>query len=260
MKMIISCHTDAGTTKKINQDAVSARLVDSFWGEIAFAVVCDGVGGLDFGEQASRETVLAFHNWFAKGFSELLDNNMVTADMLFGQWQRIIDSVNGRLRKFAGKQGKRMGTTVSALLIWNGKYYICHVGDSRIYRIDQSLQRLTTDHTLVEQEIATGMLTREQAESDARRNILLQCIGASQTVTPQFTWGQVRGDTTFVLSTDGLVHLLTEEELYEYFRPERNSTKEQLTGLCRETVNLVMSRGERDNITVAALALREAAG
>ncbi len=257
MKIMISCCTDAGTIKAINQDALSVKLVNSPLGEIVLAVVCDGVGGLDFGEQASRETVMAFHNWFATEFPALTKDAADIQKGLFSQWEKLIGQLNGRLKTFAESQGKRMGTTLSALLICQEEYYLCHVGDSRIYRIDDSVHKLTVDHTLVERELKRGILTAEQARVDKRRNVLLQCIGASSKVEPQFSQGQIQADTTFLISSDGFVHLISEEELYEYFYPGQITDKEQLSGLCRQTVQTLMNRGEQDNITVIAVAVKE---
>lgn len=257
MEIIASCYTDAGTTKNINQDALSIQIVDSPQGKIVMAVVCDGMGGLAFGERASRETVQIFHNWFTTQFAQMVEEGTITKERLFHQWQEWIDKANYRLKVYAKNQGKKMGTTLSALLIYCGEYYICHVGDSRIYRIDDSVHKLTTDHTLVAKEVAMGRLTKEQALVDARRNILLQCVGASEVVKPQFDHGRMTGDVTFLLSSDGFVHLITEDEIYGYFRPERLSNKAQLTEICESTTKLLMKRGESDNITVIAVAFKK---
>lgn len=260
MEIIASCYTDAGTTKKINQDALSIQIVDSPQGKIVMAVVCDGVGGLKFGERASREMVQIFHKWFTTEFARMVRDGMVTRERLFHQWQQWIDRANYRLKTYAKNQGKRMGTTLSVLLICCNKYYICHVGDSRIYQIDNSIHKLTTDHTLVAQEVAMGRLTKEQAQIDSRRNVLLQCVGASEMVKPQFDHGSVTGDVTFLLSSDGFVHQLTEVEIYNYFYPKMLSDKEQLTEVCKSTTKLLMERGESDNITVVAIVYKEVGG
>lgn len=257
MEIIASCYTDAGITKKINQDALSIKVVDSPQGKIVQAVVCDGLGGLQFGEQASRETVQVFHNWFATQFAKMVKEDMFTSESLFYQWKEQIDRVNYRLKEYAGSQGKSMGTTLSILLIYCDHYYICHVGDSRIYRIDDSVHKLTVDHTLVAQEVAMGRMTEEQACLDARRNILLQCVGASEMVKPQFDSGKITKEVTFLLSSDGFVHLITEEELYGYFHPDMLTDKGQLTKTCRSVTKLLMRRGESDNITVVAIAVKE---
>ena len=72
-------------------------------------------------------------------------------------------------------------------------------------------------------------------------------------VNPQFEKGQIPERVTFVLSSDGFVHMLSEEEIFQYFQPDQVRNKEQLTAICKEATELVMERGERDNITVAAL-------
>ena len=150
-----------------------------------------------------------------------------------------------------------MGTTLTSLLLYRDNYYICHVGDSRIYKIADRILQITEDHSLVAKEVELGYLTKEQALVDPRRSVLLQCVGASDTVNPQFEKGQIPERVTFVLSSDGFVHMLSEEEIFQYFQPDQIRNKEQLTAICKEATEIVMERGERDNITVAALTCRQ---
>lgn len=257
MEIIAACYTDIGRFKQINQDSLSVRIVNSPHGKIAFALICDGMGGLEHGELASKEAILAMNQWFQDEFAQLVAENRVTEDRLYKQWQDVIESVNGRLAAYAQTQGVSMGTTLTALLLYRDNYYICHVGDSRIYKIADRILQITEDHSLVAKEVELGYLTKEQALVDPRRSVLLQCVGASDTVNPQFEKGQIPERVTFVLSSDGFVHMLSEEEIFQYFQPDQVRNKEQLTAICKEATELVMERGERDNMTVAALACRQ---
>lgn len=259
MDIIAACYTDAGNVKKINQDSLSVKVVNSPNGKIAFAVVCDGMGGLEHGEVASKEVVMAFNDWFVKQFAQMVAEDTFTAELAQAQWGKLIDGMNGRIAEYAEQKGMMMGTTASVLLVYKDEYYICHVGDSRIYQISNSVEQLTKDQTLVEQEVEMGKLTHEEAMVDPRRSILLQCVGASGIVEPQFEMGQLTGDAVFLIASDGFVHLISEEELYETFNPMRIQSKEELSIECERTVKLVMERGERDNITVVALAIKQVA-
>ena len=99
-----------------------------------------------------------------------------------------------------------MGTTVTAMILTGGYYYIVNVGDSRAYEICSNLQVLTRDQTVVAREVEQGLLTLEQAETDPRRSVLLQCIGASDVVYPDFFLGEVKKDAVYMLCSDGFRH------------------------------------------------------
>ena len=259
MDIIAACYTDAGNVKEMNQDSLSVKVVNSPYGKIAFAIVCDGMGGLEHGEVASKEVVMAFNDWFVKQFAQMVAEDTFTAELAHAQWQELIDGMNNRIAEYAERKGMMMGTTASVLLAYKGEYFICHVGDSRIYQISNSVKQLTKDQTLVAQEVEMGKLTQEEAMVDPRRSILLQCVGASGIVNPQFEMGQLSEDAVFLIVSDGFVHLVSEEELYETFNPVKIQSKEELSAECERTVKLVMERGERDNITVIALAIKEIA-
>jgi serine/threonine protein phosphatase PrpC len=257
MEIIAAYCTDVGNVKEINQDSLSVKVVNSPKGKIVFAVVCDGMGGLEHGEVASREVVVAFNNWFASRFAKVVAEDSFTSEQVRIQWQDLVTTMNEKIGEYAEQNGMMMGTTVSVLLLYQGEYYICHVGDSRIYKIDDKVEQLTEDHTLVAQEVALGYLTEEEAAVDSRRSILLQCVGASVEVETQYQMGRVESDVTFILSSDGFVHLVSEKELLDVFCPEKILDKGQLSHKCEETVKLVMNRGERDNISVIAVTVKK---
>lgn len=257
MEIIASYYTDVGPVKEINQDSLSVKVVNSPRGKIVFAIVCDGMGGLEQGELASKEVVVAFNNWFATQFAQMVADNTFSEETVYEQWREQVELMNDRLGEYADNQGTMMGTTISVLLIYKGDYFICHVGDSRIYRIDQAVNRITLDHTLVAQEVKLGRITEEEAMIDPRRSILLQCVGASGVIEPQFEMGSITKETTFLLSSDGFVHMISEEEIYDYFRPELLTDKEQVAQTCETVTKLVLNRGEKDNITVVAVVLKK---
>lgn len=256
MDIFASYYTDVGTVKEINQDSLSVKVVNSPRGKIVFAIVCDGMGGLEHGELASKEVVVAFNNWFAVQFAQMVAENSFSSERVLEQWKEVTEIMNSRLSDYAYQKGMMMGTTVSALLVYKGEFFVYHIGDSRIYKIDDGVKQITHDQTLVAEEIRMGRLTEEQAKIDPRRSILLQCVGASGEIVPQFETGSITEDTTFIMSSDGFVHLISEDELYERFCPEELVTKQLVAENCEEATKLVMQRGERDNITVVAIVLK----
>lgn len=257
MNIFTSCYTDKGNIKKINQDSVSLKVVNSPAGRIVFGIVCDGMGGLEQGELASKEMVVALNNWFVTQFAQMISDQSFSEEKLFEQWQSVIDAINERIGLYASKQGMMMGTTLSAALLFGNQFFLCHVGDSRIYKIDERVEQLTLDHTLVAQEVREGLITEEQALIDPRRSVLLQCVGASESVYPQYVSGTVTTPSTFVLASDGFVHKVLEEEMRLYLHADNVNDKEDASVKCEELVKLAMERGERDNITVAAIFIKE---
>lgn len=256
MEIFTSYFTHQGNVKELNQDSLSVKVIQSPKGRIGFAVICDGMGGLEQGELASKEVILAFNNWFVTDFANMIMKDDFSKEHLQEQWKILIESVNSDLGEYAAQHGGMMGTTLSVVLIYQERYYICHVGDSRIYKISEDICQLTEDHTLVAQEVRLGRLSAEDAKKDPRRSILLQCIGASDWIQPQYDSGELEQATTFVLCSDGFVHLVSEKELQETFNPSQIQNKEHGNGICEDMVHLVMERGEPDNITVVAMVVK----
>ena len=146
-----------------------------------------------------------------------------------------------------------LGTTVSALILYNEKYYIVHVGDSRIYHMAKGVTQLTKDQTFVAREIAAGRMTEEQAKIDPRRSVLLQCVGASPVVEPEFTKGDVTPNTMFMLCSDGFRHQISDAEMMDKIGPNAVKDEEEMKYGCIYLTELVKNRKESDNITVALI-------
>ena len=124
-----------------------------------------------------------------------------------------------------------------------------HVGDSRIYHIGSSLNQLTTDHTFVAREISRGNMTLEQAKTDKRRNLLLQCVGASKVVEPQIICGNT-DKGAYMLCSDGFRHEISETEIYESLNPVNLMNKKAMHSNVKYLIEQNKQRHERDNISV----------
>lgn len=256
MDIKVGAYTDQGIVKELNQDAFSLKVANASTGKLAFAMVCDGLGGLKQGELASKEVVLAFDEWFRTELSSMVSNGNFTREQLYRQWGTRIKTIEKKMKVYGESQNIAMGTTLSALLIYKNQYYICHVGDSRIYRIHEKIELLTTDHTLVAQEILMGRMTEEAAKEDVRRNVLLQCVGTLAASSPQFLSGRIKNNTTFLMCSDGFVHKVSEQEIQEGFSPEAMQKKRDIEEMCKRLTHLAMERGEKDNITAVGVVVK----
>ena len=167
------------------------------------------------------------------------------------RWDRIIKEQNQNIAAYGKNLKLQLGSTITAMLILeDNRYIIVHVGDSRAYKItDTNVKTLTEDQTVVAKEVRQGRLTPKQAEADPRRNVLLQCVGASRIVEPEFYYGSVTSDECYMLCSDGFRHVITSEEILNAFAPSQNSTEEQMNAHIVELIELNKFRHENDNIT-----------
>ena len=194
MNFLVESHTDVGIKKTTNQDSFCAKIANTSLGKVVFVVLCDGMGGLAKGELASATVVRAFSKWFCERFPVLISEG-ITAELIREEWEKIVLEQNGKIANYGKRNEVSLGTTLTSMLIVNDIYYIVNVGDSRAYEITDYVRQITKDHTLVAREVERGNITQEQAQKDPRRNILLQCVGASSIINIDFSIIIIRIDS-----------------------------------------------------------------
>lgn len=254
MNFIISATTDIGTTKNTNQDSYGTRVFTTNLGKIAFAVLCDGMGGLSKGEVASASLVNAFLRWTEERLPVLCQTG-ITDSAIRTDWVGIATEYNEKIKAYGKRCGlaSGVGTTVTVMLLTSERYYILNVGDTRAYEICEWVTVLTKDQTVVAREVEQGILTEEQAKTDSRRSVLLQCIGASDDVYPEMFFGDTKLNAVYMLCSDGFRHEITEDEIYSYLNPgvmtDENGMKHNMDTL----IEINKQRKERDNISVVSI-------
>lgn len=222
-----------GPVRQINEDSLCYRQAVFMDHEIIMAVICDGMGGLERGEVASASVVRSFYEWFEDGLDVILKQHGFTEEVIINEWRRLIGKLNVRLRKYGERKDMALGTTLSAIIVYRGKYVIGHVGDSRIYHIGLRTRQLTQD-----QSMGPGS------------NVLLECIGGSDKVTPYFVIGKVNNGM-FLLCSDGFWHRCSKLRIFisffskMYFCKHKNMENE-----FERLVKRCVARGETDNISV----------
>lgn len=249
MNYIVSANTDIGIVKNTNQDSLSVKVINTAIGRMSFAILCDGMGGLAKGEVASASVIRAFDEWVNNELPTLcnapLDGNVIKA-----QWERILLRQNNIIKTYGARQGVKLGTTAVVMLLTDTQYFIMNVGDSRAYEFTEVMTQLTNDQTFVAREVALGNMTPEQAEVDERRSVLLQCIGASEEVYPDFFVGETKQNATYMLCSDGFRHEITPDEIYAKFQPGVLLDDSSMNRNTLELIELNKQRNERDNISV----------
>lgn len=247
-------HTDIGPKKSVNQDALLIKQAKSKnMGQICMACLCDGMGGLSCGEVASATLVDRVDGWFNRELPQILaaENNTTqledySCEMDYWgrielQWNGLAEEINKKLGEYGSSKGIMLGTTITLLLIMNDKYLVMSIGDSRVYRIEgENIEQITHDHSYIQREMDAGRMTPEEALNSKEKSVLLQCVGASKEIKPDFFRGETKKGVCFLLCSDGLWRKLEGKEIVE------NVAKK--SGI-KELVNLVKDRGETDNIS-----------
>lgn len=247
MRYLATADTDVGIAKQTNQDSVLVKHGESEAGEILLAVICDGMGGLEKGELASATVIRAFSKWFDEELPFELEN--LNLEVIAGKWSLLLKDLNLKIAEYGQSENTRMGTTVTGILFVKDQYIVLHVGDTRVYHLGASLKQMTTDQTFVEREVRKGTLTREQACKDKRRNMLLQCVGASAKIEPEIMTGTVETGA-YMLCSDGFRHEILEDEIYESLNPINLVNQTSMHNNVKYLIEEVKSRQEKDNISV----------
>lgn len=203
-------------------------------------VVADGMGGHAAGEVASEMAV----SFVARELDSLrgLNDKQVAERM-----QSAIRAANGAIfqRTLTEHDKRGMGTTVTALALFESRFLIGQVGDSRAYLLrDNKLNQLTKDHSYVQEQVDAGYLTPEQARTHPYSNVITRCVGANSDVMPDMYGGTVRPKDLFLLASDGLTGMLEDYQLAELLSPER-MPQDEVDSLIAEANR----HGGLDNIT-----------
>ncbi|MFT3952502.1 MAG: protein phosphatase 2C domain-containing protein [Oscillospiraceae bacterium] len=248
MKFTTAVHTDVGIRKKTNQDSVLIMECETDYGHAILSIVCDGMGGLSKGELASSEIILAFKKWFEEDFRYLI-GPVIRSDAIFGSWNAVVQTINQKIGDYGNRMNTKLGSTLTALLIGADQYFIMNVGDSRVYKISDAITQITKDQTFIQREMDLGRLTREQALVHPNRNVLLQCIGASDRVIPDTYIGTVKSGELFLICSDGFRHLITPEEFFQTLHHSKMVSEEIMRNALVRLTELNKARQEEDNIS-----------
>lgn len=247
MNYLSSSYTDIGIKKQTNQDSLIIKVAKTSQHNVCLAAVCDGMGGLAKGELASATLIRAIDNWFINELSKNINDD--NYENIKKQINSFILSENGKIDNYGKKIGATLGTTLTMILLIDDRYLIVNVGDSRVYQITEKIEQLTKDQTLVARDVERGIITPEQALNDSRRNVLLQCIGASRIVNPEIIEGFASANTIFLICSDGFRHEISHDEMVIALSPNKFTNEKQMTLATAELVNLCKKRNETDNIS-----------
>ena len=233
--------TDIGKTRAVNQDYIYAS-VEGIGCLPNLFIVADGMGGHKAGDTASRYTVETIKELIAG--SEETDALSVISEA--------VKSVNTLLIKKAGESEdyQGMGTTLVIASIFGNVLRVANVGDSRLYVIDDEITQITRDHSLVEEMVLAGQLSRSEARTHAKKNVITRAIGGEEEVEPEMFSVDLKENSKILMCSDGLTNMLEDDEI---MRIVKNSPDiEEAAAVLIDRAN---ANGGKDNISVVIVEL-----
>ena len=241
--MKIYSKTDVGKVRTTNQDAF-------FVGELlpsgALAIVCDGMGGANAGNVASETAIKIISEYILRSYrtnmdsfevEKMIKNAMISANMEIYDMALKCSELSG------------MGTTAVVVLVIGDEAVIAHVGDSRAYLVNDKIQQLTRDHSVVQSLLESGKITPEDAKVHPRKNVITRALGAEENIIIDSTVLCLKPEDTLLICTDGLSSLVDSAKILKVF----GGTEPDLVP--DKLIKLANSRGGSDNITVVTLSL-----
>ena len=226
--------TDKGRKRPSNEDAYGLSI------EHGAYLVCDGMGGAAAGEIASALAVEeAMRVLTARLSDESASPRMAAEEAVFAANEAIF----GRAQRNPRLAG--MGTTLVGLLVRERRLWVVNIGDSRCYRLrNQSLQQLTDDHSLVEEQVRMGRMTHSEALRSPLRNVITRALGTQNSVTPDIIELEAEPGDLYMLCSDGLTRELNDDLIESLLGLDL-----PVESLCARLVNAAKKAGGHDNIT-----------
>jgi serine/threonine protein phosphatase PrpC len=243
-----------GMVRPHNEDTV---FVD---GEAGLAVLADGMGGYSAGEVASGIAVNVISNGMlqelrsGRQLSKVdVGSGLTHAGLLL---QQQIALANKSIYEAAQNRAEcaGMGTTLVATVFFSNRVSIGHIGDSRCYRLRAGkFEQLTHDHSLLQEQIDSGMLTPEQAKYSLNKNLVTRALGIEAVVPPDIAEYRAEPEDIYVLCSDGLTDMVDPDAVQEIIAAKRSDLAEAVA----ELIDVANQNGGRDNISVVLVRVPE---
>lgn len=239
MNLSVGCVTDKGSYRKTNQDRIvccSKRIKKEV---LAVTCVCDGIGSFVHSETASEIVTNGIWKWFEgiQGFYP----DVVGKEELIEDLEVTIRELNDIVCEHKEEMQQEIGCTMSLMFLINFQYWIFHVGDSRIYRVQNNLQQLTSEEVVM------------RFVNGREKKLLANFIGKSKALAIYRACGTAMEGDIYISGSDGLFKKLVYEDVA--CMKNRIRTDAQAEQMCRTLVQNVLDRGERDNVSCSVLQL-----
>ena len=230
---------DIGKCREINQDYIFVS--EEPIGNLPnLFLVADGMGGHKAGDLASEYTVAKVQEAVSKSMQT------IPYQILKGAFQY----ANQKLLEKAGESDSYtgMGTTLVAATVKNDAVYVVNVGDSRLYKIGDKIEQITEDHSLVEEMVRMGEISKEQARNHPDKNIITKAMGVSDTVEPDYFDTDLQKGECLLMCSDGLTNMVIDRQIKEIVE-----LRTDLESCAKELIRAANQNGGRDNIAVVLI-------
>ncbi|MGZ3650352.1 MAG: Stp1/IreP family PP2C-type Ser/Thr phosphatase [Bdellovibrionota bacterium] len=240
MKIVSAGSTNIGRKRKVNQDSFLMEPASQLF------VVADGMGGHAGGETASKLTVeTVIQSILSDKASHL---NSEPGDLVMGAVHRANTAVHSTAEKNKALAG--MGTTVVTMYFSGGKMFVGHVGDSRVYMARKGqLWQITKDHSLVNEKLKAGIITRDQMKRDRSRNVITRSVGFESSVLVDIYEKEVSAGEIYLACSDGLSGMVDDSEIMRSI-DELAWVGDDLNPLVNNLIEKACNNGGDDNVTV----------
>lgn len=238
--MLITGRTDKGIVRQANQDDF---FTEEFDDGVGFVVVCDGMGGPNGGNIASTAAVRHISGAVRDGYKKGMDAGQIK-DLL----ESAIEGANSEVYKLSRTDSTLfgMGTTVVALVATPDEVVIGHAGDSRAYIVGDGMRQLTRDHSVVQEMVESGKITKDEALVHPQKNVITRALGVEKDLKIDFCTTPFTGGEAIVICTDGLTNLVSDESIL-------TAVREQPEECVQKLIDMANDNGGNDNITVVVV-------
>lgn len=240
--------TDKGRRRELNEDSFKICGFEN-GADVGFCILADGMGGHNAGEIASGSAVEIIAGEL-EDTEPCAERDAVTADMA-----EAIDLANTKIYEMSLRNVEQAGMGTTAVMVYScgGKLCIANVGDSRAYLITRSeICRMTIDHSVVEQLIMSGSITREAALHHPDKNIITRAVGTEEYVDADFFNYDAENGDVILLCSDGLTEMVSEDEIMNTV-----NSAESVQSAVEKLIDTANENGGVDNITVIAVRFSE---
>lgn len=239
--MNVFSETNIGLSRSENQDRVKTAILGD---DVAFAVICDGMGGENAGSEASEKAINVIFERITKVFRRDYDENSIKNLLLSS-----VTTANAVVYDTAWSNSEKygMGTTCVIAMCIGSKLHVVSVGDSRAYLISDKIEQVTKDHTMVMKMYENGEITKDEMKNHPKRNYITKAVGVSEQVVPDYYEIELPDDAAVVLCSDGLSNYCDESDIYN------TVTQTQPEQISNELIKIALENGGNDNITVAVI-------
>jgi len=239
--------TDSGKVRKHNQDVF--QMLSNEDKHIAVLVVCDGMGGANAGNIASDLAANEFMSQMKIKIDNLADD--FTQDDISNMMTEAVLAANSVVyeKSLEDEEFTGMGTTLTAAVSTDDGKVVANVGDSRLYHVNSNrITQITRDHSVVEDMIERGEITRNQARRHPSRNLITRALGTGINEPPDIFFIKMKSGESIILCSDGLTTVVMDNEIQ--FELLRGATVQKS---CEVLVDMALERGAPDNVTVVIL-------